>query len=671
MKKQHLVVLLYLILKCTTVSAQKYELGKVSVEELKEKTHPKDTSAVAAILYNKGTTSFVYNENDGFLINTDVEMKIKIYKKEGYEWANQSVPFFVGNNDKEEVTFSKATTYNLVNGQIEKTKLKKEGEFVENINRIWSQKKITLPNVKEGSIIEFKYSIRSPYISSFPDWEFQKSIPVNYSEYNTYVPEYFFYNVHHKGFLTPKVTQNSIQSSILLSSKELVQRGVMAKYEISNKTVNYNENQTKYILEDVPALKDESFVNSIKNYTTSIEHELTGKQMPQSNYKSYSSTWEDIVKGIYENDDFGAQLNKDSYFEEDLKPILASISSRNERIETIFNFVKSKMNWNRENGYLSSTGLRKAYQDRIGNVADINLILVAMLRYAGVEANPILISTRSNGISLFPSRNAFNYIIAGVELEGDILLLDATSKNASPNILPTRDLNWFGRIIRKDGSSDQVDLMPKFTSKENINAMVEISKDGKVSGKVREQYTDYLAYAFREKNGTTTQESYLEKLEKKHGNIEISDYAITNVDSLKNPITEIYSFKSNNSVEIIGNKMYFSPLLFFRENENPFKQDHREFPVDFIYPFENKNVLSIMIPEGYTVESMPKPITISMSDNIANLTFIINNTERQIQISASVKINSSIVPANYYEELKTFFTEVIKKENEKIILTKI
>ncbi|MEC4049235.1 DUF3857 domain-containing protein [Flavobacterium sp. SUN046] len=670
MKKNILLQLLF-ILVCSTLSAQKLELGKVSIEELKEKTHPKDSSAVAAILFNKGTTSFIYNENDGFLINTDVEMKIKIYKKEGYEWANKSIPFYVGGTEKETVSISKAITYNLVNGQIEKTKLKGEGEFIENFNKLWAQKKITMPNIKEGCIIEYKYSIRSPYLSSFPDWEFQESIPVNYSEYNTYIPEYFFYNIHNKGYLTPKVTQTSNLKTLLLSNKKLVQTGVMVKYDTSTETVSYSENQTTYILEDIPALKDEAFTNNIKNYATSIEHELSGEKMPRSNYKSYANNWEDITKYIYEHDDFGSQIKKEAYFEDDLKPLLTKNTSREERINTVFQYAKSRMNWNGNNGYLCDSGVKKAYQEKTGNIADINLMLVAMLRYAGIDANPILISTRSNGIALFPSKNAFNYVIAAVETENDIILLDASSKNTFLNILPTRALNWTGRIIRKDGSSTPVDLTPKIISKETINAMINIDKQGKIEGKIREQNSDYLGFSYREKNTKIDRESYLESSEKRHDNIEISDFTLTNIDSLQNPVIENYSFKSNNSIEIIGDKLIFSPMFFFAESENPFKREKREYPIDFVYPFEQKYVFSIKIPEEYSIESSPKSASLSMSENRASLKYIINTTEKQIQISVTMSINTSLFTAEEYEELKTFFGEVIKKENEKIILKKI
>lgn len=140
MKKILLIIALF-VFGLQKHYAQKKELGNVTVEELKEKFHPKDSSAVAAVLFQKGKTYFEYKQDEGFKIITEVEVKIKIYKKEGYDFANDAVRFYVGATEKEGVSFSKAVTYNLNNGQIEKTKLKSEGEFTENINKYWSRKK--------------------------------------------------------------------------------------------------------------------------------------------------------------------------------------------------------------------------------------------------------------------------------------------------------------------------------------------------------------------------------------------------------------------------------------------------------------------------------------------------------------------------------------------------
>jgi hypothetical protein len=669
--KKYLLLATFFILGTVKYYAQKIELGEVSIAELNEKVHPKDTSAVAAILFEKGNTHFDYTQEYGFKVVTDVEVKIKIYKKEGYDYANKSVSFYVGGDTDESVSFSKAVTYNLVNGKIEKTKLKSEGEFIEKANKFWNRKKITMPSVKVGSIIEYKYTITSPYTSTFPEWNFQNEIPVNHSEYETYIPEYYFYNVYRKGSLKPVEIKNTLNKSIQLSYKELVDRGRIVKYERSNETINYTENKIVYKLENIPALKEESFVNNIDNYRTTIQHELSGRQMPQGMFESFSTTWEDVAKKIYENEDFGNQLDKNNYYEEDLKTILQGVETREEKVATILKFVQSKMTWNKYNSYLCDVGVKKAYQDKIGNSAEINLMLVSMLRYAGFNANPVLVSTRSNGISLFPSRTAFNFVIAEIIFDNDRVLLDATSKISSPNILPLYDLNWFGRSIRKSGTSENIDLMPKMISNDVINMLATIDAQGQVNGKVREQYFDYNALRFRDKYSELSQDSYLDNLEKRHKGLEITDYEIVNKNEINEPIIEKYSFKSDNLTETIGDKIYIEPLLYLSENENPFKQETREYPIDFSFPFKDKYMITITIPEGYQVESIPKSVSLIMDGGYGSFSMSASNTDNNIQITVNLSVNESIVPAQDYDILKEFFKVSIEKQNEKIVLKKI
>jgi len=653
-------------------NAQEFKLGKVSIAELQEKEHPKDPSAAAAILFKKGIVTFVYDQNDGFMMITEVKTRIKIYKKEGYEWANQQVSYYTDYQAIEKLNFSDAVTYNLVDGKIEKTKIKSEGEFVEKINRYWSRKKITLPNVKEGSVLEYSYSIRSPRYGSFRDWYFQASIPVNYCEYNTYVPEYFTYNSNHKGYLAPKKTVEKRSNSIVLYGKERSTdtRGVVHS-NVSTDKIDFNETHTTYLSENLPAIKEEAFVNNIDNYTSSISHELSMTNFPNSIAKTYSTDWESVVKNIYNYDDFGPELNRTGYFEDDVTKLLTGLTTQPEKIEAVFNYVKSNVKWNNFKGYSCNDGVKTAYKNKTGNTGEINLMLTAMLRFAGLNANPVLVSTRDNGISFFPSRTAFNAVIAAVETPEGIILLDATEKYAVPNVLPLRDLNWFGRLIRKDGTSTEVDLMPKIHSRESVNMNVDLKTDGTAEGKVRMQLTNHQALEFRKEVLGLDKDNYLEKLEASNSNIEISDYIRENDLDLSQPIVEKYSFKDNKSVEIINDKIYISPMLFLSAKENPFKQEVREYPVDFGYPTQEKYNINIKIPEGFVVESMPKGITITTGENIGTFKYIIANPEGNLQIVISTDINSAIVPSDFYPVLKGYFQQMIDKQNEKIVLKKV
>jgi hypothetical protein len=668
-KKQ--LFLLVSILFITNLNAQKLELGKVTIAELEEKQHPTEPDAPAAILFEKGKVTFEYSQSEGFVMTTTVQVKIKIYKKEGYEWANKAVRYYIPSNMRENISFDDAITYNLVAGKIEKTKLKSDGEFDEKINKYWSQKKISMPNIKEGSIIEYEYTIKSPNIVTMKDWSFQTSIPVKYSEFKTYIPEYFVYKPNQKGFVFPKTTVEKNQKSQTYNYRKKNQPGEGVISHTSQEKLEYEETQTTYICQNLPSMKDEAFVNNIDNYTSSISHELTMTRYPNQPYKTYSTDWETVTKNIYESEDFGGELNKTGYFEQDINTLLSGITIRDEKITTIFSFVKSKVKWNDYTSYYCNDGVKKSYKDNVGNVAEINLMLTAMLRYAGIDANPVLVSTRSNGIAMFPNRTAYNYVIAAVEIENGLILLDATERYATPNVLPIRDLNWFGRLIRKDGTSTEVNLTPNNLSTEINNLQVTLDNKGGISGKIRTQYSAHNALSFRQKNINTNKETYLEKLENDKGLIEISDYVRDNDLDLSKPIVETYSFKDSDAFEIINDKIYISPLFFLSFNENPFKQETREYPVDFGFPFEDTYNVNIEIPEGYIIETLPTQAKFVTDENLAVFKYLISNTGNKIQMKITSTINSPIVSSEFYSTLKDFFQKVIEKQNEKIVLKKI
>jgi hypothetical protein len=638
------ILIILLLFSIFNGNAQKHELGKVTIEELQEKKHPIDTSASAAILFKKGSTRFNLISNYWEIV-TEVSFKIKIYKKDGLKYANNKVPYYNGGS-AENVRFSNAFTYNLVDGKVQKTKLKAEGEFTKVLNENWKEKSILLPNVKEGSIIEFTYVLSSPFIQKFNDWYFQSDIPTDYVEYKAYMIKYFVYNTIITGYEKINLKKESQYAS------------------------NYGEVEYLYSKQNIPALKEEAYVDNIDNYTAILKFNLASVELPNNTIENRALDWEGVVKTIYEDEDFGNQLKKTEYFEDEIKSIIIGLSKRDEKIEAIFNFVKSKLNWNEKYGYSCKEGVKASYKNMTGNVAEINLMLTAMLRYAGIDANPVLLSTKSHGVSIFPSLSAYNYVISAVEIENDLILLDATEKFSVPNVLPLRDLNWFGRLIRKDGTSSEVNLTPKSFSKQVTNLLAKINADGSINGQLRTQITDHLALSFRQKNMSLSNETYLEQLESKNDNIEISEYIRENGAELSKPIVESYSFKDTKSIEIIGDKIYLSPLLFLNVSENPFKQEKREYPVDFGYPNQEKLNITLEIPEGYTVESIPTVINLSTGDEIGLFKYNIANSGNKIQVSISTDINTAIVPADYYQVLKEFFKKMIEKQNEKIVLKK-
>nr|WP_315233787.1 DUF3857 domain-containing protein [uncultured Flavobacterium sp.] len=669
-------ITLTLIILCAYLqtNSQNLDLGKVSIAELQQKVHPIDSSAVAAIIFEKGRNSFEYSQSQGFVMITEVQVRIKIYKKEGYGWATKSVSYYTATDAKETVLFSEANTYNLVDGKIERSKLGSDGEFDEVVNKYWRQKKITMPNVKVGSVIEFAYKIRSPRVGSPRDWNFQRTIPVNFSEYKNNVPEYFIYNENLRGFFQPKVSVTIGRRALTFSNMSNsagagFQRGQSASYSVDK--VDFEEKRTIYTAENIPAMNDEAYVSNIDNYTSSLVQELSMTKYPGDPLKKYATDWKSVVKTIYEFDDFGAELSRSGYFEEDLSKILSGLNTSAEKINAILSFVKLSVKWNGYYGYSCDDGVKQAYKNKTGNVAEINLMLTAMLRHAGFVANPVLLSTRSNGIALFPNRTAFNYVIAAIENDTDRILLDATDVNATVNILPLRDLNWLGRIIRKDGTSDEVYLMPKQIANDIVTLQFSVDPNGQIDGKLRRQQSEHNALVFRNNFSGLNEQDYIEKFENEHNNIEVVEYTRANDKNLYAPVVETISFKSSNDSENIGDKIYIKPTLFFGKTANPFYQENREYPIDFAYPFLEKYSINVKIPTGYKIEFLPESSNIAMEDSIGVFKYLASFSGDTIQISISAQINTPIIAADYYQTLKEFYQKMIEKQNEKIVLIKV
>jgi hypothetical protein len=663
MKNIKTVLGLFILFSFVTLNAQNFELGKVSIAELKEKQHPKDTSAVAAILFKNGKTKFEYSSVNGFAAITEVTMRIKIYKKEGYDWANFTLPYYVGyeNYNDDTVKFSNAVTYNLENGAIVKTKLNSEGSFKKNVNEYWNEASITLPNVKEGSVIEFKYVLKTENIVKFPVFYFQDKIPVNNAEYTTNIPYFFTYKPIQLGYVDIKMDSKVASGSFSFEDKN--RQTVM---------LTFNQLKTKYTAEDIPALKEESYVDNIQNYQSSLHHELEKTNFPDEKEKNYSKDWDGVAKIIYAEKEFGKELQENSFLVNDVKTILKDIDSKEERLAAVFKFVQSRMNWNNDNGYYTDKGVKQAYIDRTGNVAEINFILISMLKLAGLDASPVLVSTREHGIPVFPNRTVFNYVIAAVVIDGKQILLDATHKYTTQNILPLNVLNWKGRLIKQEGISQEIDLVPAKASGKHHTLMVKMDKTGKMEGKYRLQMTDYEAYSFREKYAEMNTDAYLEKIENDIGDFNIQDYAIDNKRTdFANPILETFTFTADNHCEIIGDKIYINPLLFFTQSKNPFVQEKRGMPIYFGYPKLEKYIISFEIPEGFAVESMPLPMRISTDGK--ELSFLINvvNEGNRVQILVTKEINLAIVHADFYDSIKEFYQKMIDKQNEKIVLKKI
>lgn len=630
------------------VNAQDYRFGKVSVEEVAQKQHPVDPDAHAAILNRELKTEFAYSSNDGFYLITNVLERVKIYDKEGFDWANVRVKLYQGaRGSDEELSGLKGVTYTLdSNGDLMETKLRSDGQFEEKVSDYLVEEKFTMPNVSEGCVIEYRYKVTSPFITNINTFRLQEKIPVDHVEMLFFSPEYFNFKTHKRGWVPVNIKETQVDRSY-----------------------SYGELKREVLLTNVPAMVEEGYAGNIDNYAASLKFELSYIQYPNGSTKDFATSWETVSKTINESGSFGDELKQKNYFEEDIDALLSGVSDKNEKIAKVFNFVKAKMTWNRFNGYYA-TGVKDAYKKSTGNVGDINLMLTAMLRYAGINANPVILSTKDNGIPIFPTRDGFNYVVAGVEVLDDVLLLDATNKNAEINVLEKKLLNWQGRVIRSEGSSNWVSLVPETYATESTMISAEITPERAIVGDSRNRYSAHYALEYRQKYSNLDSESKRKALEKNIGETEISEITFKNLEQPDSPLDLTFHFENMDSVEEISGKLYFSPLVFMAIKDNPFKLEERQYPIDFEYPKKDRYIINITLPEGYQVESLPESIAMNLDRGEGSFKYAVSNRNGIIQLSVEFAINEAVIPSTSYGNLKKFYQLIIDKQNEKIVLSK-
>lgn len=666
--------LLVFVLTLQITTAQDYKFGKVSKEELKETQHTFEPNANAAVLYKNQRIYFKFEQDKGFIQYNEIHQRIKIYNKEGYEYATESIRLYDEDSDtRDALTSFKAYTFNLIDGDIKESKLKKDGIFEEKINSYWQQTKFTMPNVKDGCIIEYKYTIISPRLA-IEDVPFQNLIPINKFDFKVTTPEYFMYNTlsNSKASYYPKLNESYYNEKVTFSYRKNPEPGINGSS--GSELITFNEDVQFNVIEsiavNIPSLKDEVFVDNLNNYQAKLIMELKSIQLPNSPYKNLTTSWEKVTKTIYDSNGFGEQLKKSGYFENDLNSAIAGATDPVEQTYNVFNFVKAKVKWNGLHNYYTDLGVKQAYKEGEGNVGDINLILIAMLREAGLDANPVLVSTKDNGIPLFPTRDGFNYVICAVNLEQGMVLLDATKSYTSLNILPVKALNWQGRLIRKEGSSEWVNLSAQNVSKEIVSLNIKLNSDLSATGKIRNQYTDYKALEYRNTFENYSKDDLIKEIELKNGNLLVSNIEVEDMNIPVKPVLLSYEYHLDEALEEIGENYYFSPLLFLKLKESPFKQETRNYPIDLNFPTSRKYMVNIMLPEGFQVESLPSNEKLQYNGTEGEFTYLIKENGSMLQLVITLDLNNTLIlPANY-EQFKQFFELLVNKQAEKIVLKK-
>ena len=654
---KHIIVFLSLFM-CTTLffaqTNKPYNFGSITQADHDLTTYEKDSTANAVFLFEYGKTKF-YDTDRYVVIRTVYYGKVKIFNKEGNEYATIEIPIYRNKNTSEEVLKIRAITHN---GTV-KTELNKKDIFTEKNNDNWSTVRFTMPNIKENSIIEYEYTLESPFKFNFKGWEFQSDIPKIHSEFYALIPGNYVYNRGLRG-------NHKLHTNTANIKKRC--------FSISGIAGTSDCEELTYTMKDIPAFVEEDYLTSRKNYLSAIKFELSQFNGFDGRIIRYTTTWKSADKEFRTEKSIGKQLRKIDAIKKQLPETLLVGENNLEKAKKIYYHINNHFTWNEKYQLFKSVNVKDAYAKKIGNSTTINIALINALNAAGFDAKIMLLSTRSNGLptKAHPVLTDFNYAITKLDIGNDSYLLDATIKNMPFNMLPYRTLNGYGRVMDFKKGSYWHPIEVKKRNRLFTALNLEMDEHGNFKGQMHKSYEGYRAMNKRIDINKLDEDSYITKAEQDYGtddSLIIDSYENTNLTNIEEPLKELFDITIENDLD--SKLIIFNPFLDAGSAVNPFKLTERTYPIDFGYATYNTFNLQLKIPKSYVIKSLPKSKGFKLPNDGGTFAFNIAEKDNTIQMTFRRVLKRSFYAPQEYPFLKEFFNQIIKTQKSLITLEKI
>jgi hypothetical protein len=620
--------------------------GEIPMEDMQMSVYAADSSAVAVVLADYGN-AWVSISSVSAKLEFDRHIRIKILKKGGLGWADASIQLLDGGTSEETVSKLKATTYNLENGKIVETKMSKESVFRAKFNRNINLQKFTLPNVKEGSVIEYSYNVSSDFLYNFPNWKFQYDIPVRHSEYWAVIPDFFVMEKYMQGYVQPTV------------------------YEAKDKSqATYNEKAHHWVIKNVPAFKVEPYMTSEEDYMSKINFALAMITFPGQMPQEIMTSWQKLNNDLLEDEYFGKVINGSGYLKKVTEEVIAGETDEMKKVEKIYSYVRNNLAWDGHKDYLSLKP-KEIFDKKKGTSGDINLTLASMLEKAGLTVEMVLLSTRDHGFirEQFPMAKQFNYVVCAVRINGKPIFLDATDKYLPVGVLPERCLNGQGLMISKNFHG-WVPLESKIKERTVISADIVLNELSEFTGKVSISHDGYDGANVRKEYGLKGETEYVKNSIGNKTNWQVSKSSFENLEDNTKSVKETHELTITDHAVASGDIIYLNPFVMGQMEQNPFKLANRTYPVDYGSLKEKVYMARITLPEGFIVDELPQNKILALPAGAGKYMYSCTQVGNMINVTSNFQISRSIFVQDDYPNLREFYSQVVAKQAEQIVLKK-
>ncbi len=646
------------VFNCLKVSAQNSFEGipPVSLADFSPVSNMVNSETEAVILLDSGASTLDANPQDGFFINYYKFRRILILKKSALDDLSRfSVTYSASMNGGKKLKTLQAYAYNIENGKINRTALQESDFFAVESPGDLKTVKFTFPGVKEGSIVEYAYSERWPS-PILQDWYFQGTYPKLKSVYTVSLPDMFNFTIQ---FQNRNYQTNTKKTQTL---KNVYSQS----FEYENSIVN----TISWIYENIPAMREEPFTSTVENYLASVKFQISARPYQPGVTLGVLRDWQALSNELLNSAYFGTPLRDPSSFIKKQAKFFAEDKNTDlQKAQAIYTGVRDHFKVTGRGIFISDNlTLTDIYKSGTGEVGEINLLLTAMLRSQKIQADPVILATRDKGLTnqKYPLVDNFNYLICRVVVDGKPYYLDASDPIMGFGKIPTNCYNGHARVITKEN-------FPVFLAPDSLTESLEtrVTVHGDKDSK-------YLTLEWKEIPGYYTSSDIRRKLNEKKTDVffktltdnvpfkkTLDSFSIDNLTNLDGPV----SLSAKMSLDMgTDSRIYLNPLLGFGLTENPFKSAQRLYPVEMSYVSNESYVLNMELPKDYEIEEIPKSQKLQLNETDGSYEYKIVAEGNKIQVSSIMILKRAIFEPEDYESLKTFYSFIIKKQSEMIVL---
>jgi hypothetical protein len=605
-----------------------------------------DDGAGAVCLYDVGETYCSFILSAKLYINTTHtrHVRIKILDKKGLSQADVSLQYASGANGQTVKKLTAQTVNFNDHGEPTVTRLDKSMIFDKKKTKRVNEITLAFPEVREGSVIEYQYEIESPGITLMP-WYFQHDIPVQHSRYTIDFPYELKIAAQPQGI-----------------------------YQVRQETKEGNSRYKRiFSIDSLPGLRNEAYISNPRDYMQKVTPYMVSLDLPNTYSQPLHRQWNQIVKDLMEDEDFGVQLKKNIPRTSDLDAMLKGVDDDFKKMEIIHHYVRSNMHWNDIEGIWAMEGVKSAWKEKKGTTGEINLILVNLLKDAGLKASPMLVSTHDNGMvdPAITEMWQFNSVMAYVTIGNRFYVLDATDKYTPVHLIPESVLYSQGLAIEKYetyewGWKQIFDNNRGYTTMVNVFADIDPNDNIKGSAIVRaDDYERVSRTEYLKDDKERYPKSYFRINDSEP---EIDSLEIENTDNENEPLIHRFTFK--HALANSGDYHFINANMFAGMDKNPFTNDERISDVMFrakqTYIYDE----TFTIPDGFVYDATPKNMMMRMPDSsiIFKRQSVVDG--KTLKVRLELNFNKPVYGYEDYDYFHEFYKKLFSLLNEQYVFKK-